>query len=302
MTVILAAVLAGGIVAVGGGDKPRQAAPAPSSSPPSPSGSVFPDGPDATAAPGRTPGLVIVGVALSRNSTLNRLDRTANAGPWTVVVRRRDGSLGRNGAVVTFPVPAPGPGRAVRVGGVAGSVGEGAITWPAGGAYARIRGDLPERELIGIAAATVVVAGRPTVEPPPGFSVAATGTSRPRVLSEARYGSDAVKGAAALSNGLIYTGVARGGEFEDRLYAVKAQAAGSVHGNSAIVTSALGGNGLLAWEPAPGVVAYVGYSGGPLTDQATAALHRIAERTRLLGTEQWQATGPQTVYQVNDFG
>ncbi|MEW2487533.1 hypothetical protein [Streptomyces sp. NPDC048411] len=239
---------------------------------------------------------------MSRGSTLIRRDRTAGGGPWTVVVRRPDGSLGRNGAVVTFPVPAPGQGRAVRVGGVAGSVGDGAITWPADGAYARIRGDLSERELIRIAAATVVVAGRPTVEPPPGLSVAATGMSRPRDLNEARYGSDALGEPTELSNGLIYTGVARGGGFEDRLYAVKTQAAGSVRGKSATATSELGGSGLLAWEPVPGVIAYVGYSGGLFTDRAVAALRQIAERTRLLSAEQWQATGPRTVYQVNDFG
>jgi hypothetical protein len=258
--VMSAAVLAVGIVAVGTRDKPSRSAPAPTSSPPSRSGSVFPNGPDATAAAGQTPGLVIEGVVLSRGSALNQHDRTASAGPWTVAVRRHDGSLGRNGAMVTFPVSAPGPGRVVRIGGVAGTAGDGAITWPAGGAYARIRGDLPEPELVKVAAATDVVAGRPTasrptVEPPPGLAVAATGTSRPHYLLEARYGSHDAGEAAALSNGLTYTTVARCGGFEDRLYAVKAKAAGTVHGKPAIVTSGLGGNGLLAWEPAPGVVA-----------------------------------------------
>lgn len=37
-------------------------------------------------------------------TSLTRSDPTAVKGPWTVVVRRADGSLGRYGAVVTYPV------------------------------------------------------------------------------------------------------------------------------------------------------------------------------------------------------
>lgn len=75
-----------------------------------------------------------------------------------------------------------------------------------------------------------------------------------------------------------------------------------MHGGPTVVTSALGGNDLLAWEPEPGLVAYVGYSGASLDEGAVATLHRIAERTRLLSTEQWQATRPQANDQTNDFG
>jgi len=87
--------------------------------------------------------------------------------------------------------------------------------------------------------------------------------------------------------------------FQDRLYAVTVKAAGTVHGKPAFVTSEIGGNGVLAWEPAPGVVAYVGYSGAPLDQGAIAARHRLAERTRLLSARQWRATHPQTTDQVN---
>ncbi|MFF7642943.1 hypothetical protein [Streptomyces canus] len=59
---------------------------------------------------------------------------------------------------------------------------------------------------------------------------------------------------------------------------------------------------MLVWEPEPGLVAYVGYSGASLAEGAVAALHQIAERTRLLSAEQWQATRPQTNDQTNDFG
>ncbi|KAF5990706.1 hypothetical protein [Streptomyces sp. WAC00263] len=129
-----------------------------------------------------------------------------------------------------------------------------------------------------------------------------TGTSRPRYIREARYDSDEVREGDELSPGLTYTGVARCGGLEDRLYAADAQASGTVHGRPAVVTSALGGNGVLASEPEPGLVAYVGYSGAPLDEGTIATLHQIAERTRLLSTEQWQATRPPTNDQTNDFG
>jgi hypothetical protein len=301
-TVGAVAVLTAGIVAVSGPDKPHRAASAPASSSPHPSGIVFPDGPDATVAPGETPGMVIKWAALDGDSAWDQRDLASGSGPWTVTVRRHDGSVGINSAVVTFPVPAPGKGRAVKIGGASGTAGDGEITWRIGGAYARVRGDLPEPELVAIAAATTVTAGRPAVEPPAGLSVTATAPSRPRDLREVRYLSAAAGEAAALSEGVTFTGVVRCGGFEDRLYAAKARAAGTVHGKPAVVTSALEGDGLLAWEPTPGVVAYVGYSGAPFTDAAVAALHRIAERTRLLNPQQWQTTGAQTTNGVNDFG
>ncbi|MFJ9011659.1 hypothetical protein [Streptomyces canus] len=194
-------------------------------------------------------------------------------------------------------------GQPVRVGRVTGRAVEGEVTWPIAGAYARVRGDLPRSELIGIAAATTVTsAGRPEVAPPSGLSVTATGPSRPHYVREARYGSDRVGESDELSGGLTFTGVARCGGIEDRLYEGGAQASGPVHGKPAVVTTALGGNGVLAWEPRPGLVAYVGYSGAALDESAIAALHRIAEHTRLVSAEQWQDTGPQTIDQVNDFG
>jgi hypothetical protein len=299
-----AAVLTVGIMAAGSPDEPRhRAAPAHASSSPSPSGVVFPEGPDATVAPEQTPGLVIKWAALERGSVWDQLDRTSGSGPWTVTVRRHDGSLGRHSAVVTFPVPAPGSGRVVKVGAVSGRGGDGEITWRIGSGYARVRGDLTETQLAGIAAATTVTAGRPEVEPPPGLSVAATGPSRPRDLREVRYSADSVGEASAFAQGVtFFTGVVRCGGFENQLYVARVRASGTVRGKPAVVTSALIGDGLLAWEPAPGVVAYVGYSGAPLTDDAIAALHRIAERTRLLDTQQWQTAGPRTNSGVNDFG
>lgn len=296
--VALSAALVAGIMTVSGPDESAPAAPE-NSSPPSPSGSAPAAGPDAVVKAGQTPGLVITGLPLPRGATLIKRDRRAYAGPSTVVLRRSGGSLGRQGVVVTFPVPAPSGGQPVRVGRVWAKAHEREIVWPAGGSYARVRGDLPQSELITLAAATSVVSGRPEVQAPPGLSVVATGTLRPSYIHEVRYSSSETGEADELSGGLTFTGVARCGGLEDQLYATGVRAAGTVKGKPAVVTGAFGGNGALAWEPAPGVVAYIGYSGGQLDEGAVAALHRLAARARLLSPAQWQATGPATSDQID---
>ncbi|AVV47113.1 hypothetical protein C6376_43115 [Streptomyces sp. P3] len=298
-----AAIVLGIVTVVDEPDGRRPSAPG-SPSAAAPSGSTFPHGPNAPVGAGQTPGLVIAGVPLPRGATLIKRDRSAGAGPLTVVVRRSDasGSLGRHGAVVTFPVTAPSGGRAVRVGGVSGRALAREVVWPVAGSYARVRGDLPRSELIAVAAATRVESGRPHVDAPRGLSVAATGTLWPAQVNEARYRSHATGETDELSGGLTFTGVARCGGFEDALYAGGARPAGTVQGRPAVVTSAFGGNGALAWEPAPGVVAYVGYSGAQLDRGAVDALRRLAARTRLVSPAQWRSTGPSTSDQTNDLG
>ncbi|MEH0541746.1 hypothetical protein QA802_01215 [Streptomyces sp. B21-105] len=301
--VVSSAAVVMAVVAVNGPDGRGPRAPESPSAAAS-SGSAFPHGPDAPVGAGQTPGLVIAGIPLPRGATLIKRDRSAGAGPWTVVLRRSDGSgsLGRHGAVVTFPVAAPSAGRPVRVGGVSGRASAREITWPVEGSYARVRGDLPRSELIAVAAATRVASGRPRVVAPRGLSVTATDTLWPAHMNETRYSSRATGETDELSGGLTFTGVARCGGFEDALYATGVRAAGTVHGRPAVLTSAFGGNGALAWEPAPGVVAYVGYSGAQLDQGAVDALRRLAERTRLLSPGQWRATGPWTSDQTNDLG
>ena len=247
-------------------------------------------------------GLLVARVSAGPGTTLERCDRTAVDGPWTVVVRRSDGSLGRNGAVVTFPVGAPRAGRSVGVGGVIGRAEGGMVTWPVGGAYARIRGDLNRIELTAIAARTTVVAGRPVVRQPAGYAVLSAGPYRPPTIHEIRYGSAAVGEQEALGSGLTYTGVISGGGFEDQLYAARTDDGGLVHGRPAVVSHVFGGNATLAWEPAPGVVAYIGYSGSQLNDEAVAALRRLAERARALTSSEWRATNPETIDQINEPG
>lgn len=245
-------------------------------------------------------GLLIDRVAAGPGFSLERCDRTAVDGPWTVVVRRPDGSLGEHGAVVTFPVGAVTAGRSVGVDGVLGKAESGMVIWPVAGAHARIRGDLSEAELIAIAARTSVVAGRPTVHLPAGYAVVSTGPYRPPTIHEVRYGSAAVGEQEALGDGLTYTGVTSGGGFEDQLYAALASNGGLVNGSPAVVSHVFGGNATLAWETTPGVVAYVGYSGSLLDDKAIAALQRLAEQTRALTGTEWRATNPQTNDQIDE--
>jgi len=257
---------------------------------------------EAAARVGAVAALVVDGVGLCAGSTLERRDHTAVNGPWTVVVRRSGGSLGRDGAVVTFPVPAPSDVRTVRVGRVLGTAGSGMLIWPLGGAYARVRGDRTEAELVAIAARTTLVAARPVVHAPSGFVVVSSEPYRSPSIREVRYGSTDLGEEAALGAGLTYTGVSRSGGLEDLLYAVNARSAGMVAGKPAVITSGLGGNGLLAWEPIPGVTAYVGYSGAPLGGDATVALRRLAGRTRALLGSEWQSTHPEPIEQINNPG
>jgi hypothetical protein len=277
--------------------------------PPAPSGSTRPPstpGPPCAASIADRPtgpAALVLGSADPAGHTLQSCDGTAAVdGPWTVVVRAVGGSLGQRGAVVTFPAEGPGFGRRVDIGGAAGTVGGGVVTWPVAGKHARVRGDLIEPTLLAIAAGTTVVAGRPVVTPPSGLMVVFSGTYRPTIVRQIRYGTAELGEQAELGSGLTYTGVVDGGGFEDWLYAVPTRDGGLVRGRHAIVSAVLGGNATLAWEAAPGVVAFIGYSGAELDDGAVAALRRLAARSRLLTEAEWTASTPQTVNQRNDIG
>ena len=261
-------------------------------------------------APGGLPGLAIG--TPDAHGKLDRRDSQAEQGPWTVILRRADGSLGSHGAVVTFPVPILDlfPGRRVTVRGAPGSAHRGEIVWPIGGAFARVQGDLGDTRLLEIARRTSIVRGRPRVRAPKGLSVVFTGPYRAPLAREARYGSVELGEGDSLGHGLTYTGVVRAGGFEDQLYArhrrdqrynTHRRGGSRVHGRPAVLSSVQGGNDTLAWELAPGLVAYVGYSGNSLDDAAARALTRLAERARLVSPVAWQPV-TQTVEQVNDFG
>ena len=150
-----------------------------------------------------------------------------------------------------------------------------------------------------IAARTSVVGRRPILRPWTGYAVVWSGPYRPPAVREVRYSSTAVGEGAALGDGLTYVGVASGGGFEDQLYTQHARGAGLVDGKPAMVSPVYGGNATVAWEPAAGLVAYVGYSGTGLGEDAVAALRRLANRTRALTRTEWLATRPQALEPVN---
>ncbi|WP_144022444.1 hypothetical protein [Asanoa hainanensis] len=301
----LVAVALGAIAVLALGDEPGTppvaSRPSPSpvvtSAPPSPSAPEHPGPPCLPVGWGQRPALPapVAGLRIDQAATaggaLDRCDRTAVDGPWTVVVRGPGGSLGRGGAVVTFPADPLRSGRAVLVGTARARAASGVVTWPIAGKNARVRGDLTESDLVKLAALTHVVDGRPTVDPPAGFTVVARGPYRAPSLHELRYGGADVGELAALGP-LVYTGVTSGGWFEDQLYAEATRDGGTVDGQPAVMLGVAGGSATLAWEPAPGLVAFVGYSGGEPGDAALAALGRLAERTRVLDTADWQALGP----------
>lgn len=284
-----------------GGSTSTDAAPRPSSSSsassvPSPSvtasGLDAPHGPFETALP-PFGGVALEGMPPGFAST--RRDLPAVSDAWTVVVRRDDGSLGHHGAVVTFPVkPASSESRkTVKVGPVDGVALAGQILWPLGRQHARVRGDLPITVLAQIAAATRVVGGRPEVAPPAGFRVINRSPSRMPLVHELRYHDGDL--------GFTYTGLTRGGGFEDALYAATVTPVGDVHEAPAVVSVVGGGNGAVAWEPAPGLVAYVGWSGAPISEATTATALRLAQQSHILSAQQWLTLKPQLNDQTNDI-
>ena len=146
---------------------------------------------------------------------------------------------------------------------------------------------------------TTVVDGRPVVRPPKDEG------RRDRSLPPTRRTRGATQRYAwarpgADLGGLVFTGVARTGALDDWIYATGTDATRTVRGYPAVVTSVLGGNGALAWEPAPGTVAYVGYSGSLVSPAAIDALQCLAERATPITVSDWQATGPQAIRGSND--
>lgn len=235
---------------------------------------------------------------------LTRDDPAAISGAWTVVVRRTGGSLGRHGAVVTYPAPTndfTNTGTPISVGSVTGTAGRGFILWPLDNGQARVRGDLPQADLVHIAEFTTVFSGLlPEVRPTEVFRVIARAPSRLPRIHEIWYRSADLGLVPALGDGLIYTGMTSGGGFEDALYAAGVTPGGTVHGSPAVVSSVEGGNGTLAWEPSAGVVAYIGWSGAEMSTKAITALRALAAGSYTLTPSQWLATKPGLVEQENN--
>jgi hypothetical protein len=232
-----------------------------------------------------------------------RTDGTAARGPWSLVVRRRDGSLGRHGAVITYPVSPPAWGHPVRVGRAIGTAVAGGFVWPLAGTYARIRSDLTPPEVVRLALATTVVNAVAAIHPVSGYRLVVAAPYRSGSIHEIRYHASQLGSAAGGLDGLIYTGVlTAGGGFEDRLYARSATDAGPVHGGPAVATVTTGGNDVIAWEVAPGTIAYLGYSGAESGPHTVDVLRHLAGRARPLCGRHWRTSSPQRTEQRNDFG
>ena len=242
-----------------------------------------------TESPAGPPVAVVIDGSCGAAAGIERRDFTAAGGPWSVIVRRSDGSLGRHGAVVTFPA------------GASGSQG-GAYVWELAGKHALIRGDLPAADLRAIAGRVTLVGGRPSVRPPAGFRVVWSGSYWPSRSYEVRYGSAEVGETAALGDGLTTTWTGSGAAVEDLLFQTGRTDAEPVGGRPAVVSGTLGGNGALVWEPAPGVVSYVGWSGASMSDATVAALRRLAARARGVDPAGWQALRPQIIEEAHGRG
>jgi len=238
-------------------------------------------------------GIALTG--LDQGSVLSRQDDAAATGAWTVVVRRDDGSLGRNGAVVTFPVDPSqqGSGGAVRVGSQDGFRRPGVLVWPLSSLHARIRGDLPDADLLRIAQAITTSDGRPAMTvAPEGFRVIGSSPSRLSLIHEIRYHNGEL--------GFTYSGLTAGGGFEDALYTVGVTPVGRVRGADAVASIVWGGSGTVAWEPTPGLVAYVGWSGNPISDSTSRTALNLARGASFVTPQEWVGLGPVLVEQNND--
>jgi hypothetical protein len=268
-----------------------------STAPPGPA-CPTPTGPDGGQIPPPVAAVALVPPA-PRTTGDQQAPAAATRGPWSVVLRAPGGSLGRHGAVVTYPVDESDLTHLVWVDGLPGRSGPGVVVWSLDGRYARVRGDMPAAELLRIAAATTLRGCQPVVRPPAGYTAVFSGPYRSSSIHEIRYGSDELGPSARELGDFIYTGVTACGAFEDQLYELGRQPAGVVGGRPAVVSAVYGGNATLAWEPAPGAVAYVGYSGGEASAATTRALHDLAVHATLLTPAQWLATHPQT-YQEAD--
>lgn len=254
-------------------------------------------------SPGQSPGQSV--------TSLERRDPTAVDGSWTVTVRAPDGSIAFHSAIVSFPVPKPllaervvidapqgeaGQGGAGVGGAVEGVAADGQVVWPIADGYARVRGDLPRHDLVAIAEATTVQAGVPVVGRLPGLSVGPSRPYRPPSIHERRWYDVELAGPQI---GHVYTGVQVSGGFEDQVLAQHGRTGYMVQGHPAVVSSVEGGSATLAWEPEPGVIAYLGYSGETPTADIVRQLIAIADRTRPIDAAQWQATNPQIDEQHN---
>lgn len=223
---------------------------------------------------------------------LERWDCDALKGPWSVVIRATDGHFGVHSAVVTFPIDqVVSAVPSTRLQGGMWNPGVQRLTWPLGGSYAQIVGDLGQATLEHFAMRVTVEGGKPHLAALDGFAVVATTTFGSPVVHEMRYGTADLGQESKLGDGLVYTGFMSGASFESLAFESHAKPAGLVRGKPAIFSQGLGGNGTLAWEPTPGEVydiGYIDYSGTMSWADAIEPLRALADKGRLLTPAQWE--------------
>jgi hypothetical protein len=250
-------------------------------------------------------GGLLIGDATSDQSyqhgTLARVDPEAAEGPQAVVVRDRDGNIADRTAVVIYETGAPPAEPTFRT-----NPRTDVITFVDDREEGRIvvRGiGLSEDDITAIADSTTIVDGQPVVTNTPelaNFEITAADSLRPRRTHESRYGCDALGEQAALG-ALCYAGLTTGPGFQAALYGADFRPGPDVNGHLTVVSTVGGGNGTLAWEPTPGLIAYVGYSGSSLGEEQIEAMARLAARATISPPEAWQATQPQVVTQNNGW-
>lgn len=224
-------------------------------------------------------GLLLGGNAL-RGTGLERWQREGRLDRQVLVVRRNHGgSLGTASAAVTWPLALE---EAVATGLAPTTVAERhELVWPLAGHLARIRGSLTGDQLAGLAQTATVLDGRLVVAPPAGYTILYGGRCDEGVQHEVRYSPYSAGVDSVLSDGLVFTGLQRVGTFEDELLARgPATAVGAVGSHPAVLVDI--GSAAVAWEPATGVVAYVGYSGPAPTPALVRLLLDLAEDSRVI--------------------
>lgn len=242
-------------------------------------------------------------------TNLERIDPEAAAGPWTVVLRESGGALDDPSVAITYPA-APVPGSMAEFGHSDSSGGIQRRTFVrsmGSGRLVRVArsGNLPDGEMVRVADAVSIVDGRPVVADglltgDRAYEVVAAGPTRPSMVAEARYGCDSL-GESDDLGGLCYAGLTASQGFETALFEAGFTAGPDLDGHPTAVSGVGGGNGTLAWEIHPGVIAFVGYSGAAMGPDQIEALHRLASRFELLSPAAWAATGPQVVEQTTGW-
>lgn len=283
--------------------------------PPVESGGI-PLAPVASADLGKARGMVITTSDPSGGSTpapgsgLVRLDpnSTDRGQPFVVVLRRDGGHLGQDTVTITFPATPTltAPQRPLdMLGDTITAVERSRLILNTPDGMLQLQGaGISRAVLLDIAESVDIVDGRPRVAlaQMSEFSEWTTDSAAPAWTAGARYGCFDLGEADALGNGLCYTEMAPLAGFQQAILRDGFILGPLIDGHQSVVSAVGGGNATLAWEPEPGIVAMIGYSGSMYGEEQLAAMVRLANRTTQLPTEEWARVEAQVVSQDNAWG